>query len=375
VPALILDPAGARASLAGARALAAAGWRVGVASPAGGGLASASRHVRARHVVPAAAAGEERFAAGLQRVIGEGGYDVVFAATDADLLALSGVRARLSAIVPHPPHATLLRALDKAQLTAAALRAGLAVPRTAATGDLTALRPPLVVKERLHGDRGAGAGAPLDAEVAGDAAAARTLVRRLRARGSDAVVQELVRGRLVALTVVCDRDARPVARLQQEALRTWPGEIGRSVRARSVAVDEGLAAGVARLLAELGWFGLAQLQFIATADGPPRLIDLNARFYGSLALALGAGVNLPATWAQLAVGRRPPARDGAPGARYQWLESDLRQARQERRGASVWAGALGCLAWGCGAHHSTWAATDPGPAARALAELMGGRGR
>lgn len=372
--ALILDPSGARASLAGARALAAAGWRVGVASPGGGGLAAASRHVRARHELPAPAIGDERCAAALERVIGDGGYDVVFASTDADVIALSALRGRLSAIVPHPPHPALLRALDKAQLTAAALRAGLAVPRTAPPCDLTALAGPLVVKERVHAGAAGGA-TPVEAEVVASAAAAHCATRRLRAGGGDAIVQELVRGRLVALTVVCDRDARPVARVQQEALRTWPGDIGRSVRARSVAVDEQLAAGVARLLEELGWFGLAQLQFIAPRDGPPRLIDLNPRFYGSLALALGAGVNLPATWAALAVGRRPPPRDGAPGVRYQWLASDLRQARQDRRGGSIWADALGCLAWGCGARHSTWAATDPRPAARALAELVGGRGR
>lgn len=371
--ALILDSWGTRAALSGARALAAAGWHVGLALPAGTGCpATASRRVRATHVVPAPGCTGARLKDALQRAIGDEGYEVVFAATDADLLALSALREQLPVVVPHPRHASVLRALDKAQLAAAAQSAGVPAPRTTSPDDAESLRFPALVKERLHGDiRTATSSAPADAQVVASPAEARDGARRLRAHGRDAVVQEVVDGRLVALTVVCDHDARPVARVQQEALRTWPAPVGRSVRARTVAVDVELAAGVGRLLAELEWFGLAQLQFIAPSDGPPQLIDLNARFYGSLPLALAAGVNLPATWAALATGREAPRtpRDAPAGARYQWLASDLRQARQDRRGGSVWTDALGCLVWGLGARHSTWAVSDPRPAAHALGAL------
>lgn len=332
-----------------------------------------SRRVRATHEVPPPGCAGAELADALRRAIGAEGYEIVFAATDADLLALSALRGRLPAVVPHPPHASVLRALDKAQLAAAADAAGLPSPRTTLAGDAAAMRFPALVKPRLHGDIRAVTAAPsVDAQIVGSAAEARERLRHLRALGRDAVLQEIVHGRLVALTVVCDRDARPVARVQQEALRTWPGQVGRSVRARTVAIDEHLAAGVARLLAELRWFGLAQLQFIAPPEGPPKLIDLNGRFYGSLALALAAGVNLPASWAALATGRPAPASraDALAGARYQWLESDLRQARQDRRGGSAWTDALGCLAWGVGARHSTWAASDPRPAAQALGALV-----
>lgn len=367
--ALILDPCGTRASLAAARALAAAGWRVGVGAPDGGGLAAGSRHVRRRHEVPAPGGDGERFAGAVARAVREGAYEVVFASTDAGLLALSAVRERVPAVVAHPPHAALLRALDKLELTRAARRAGLAVPRTALPDGGAPLAPPAIVKERLPGDR------PLEARIVACAGELRDAVGRLRADGREAIVQEVVHGRLVALTVVCDADARPVARVQQEALRTWPGDVGRSVRARTVAVDEPLAARVAALLADLRWSGLAQLQFIAPPDGAPRLIDLNGRFYGSLALALAAGVNLPATWAALALGRPAPEGDGRPGARYHWLQCDLRQARQERRGGSVWTDALGCLAWAVGARRCTWHPSDPVPAARALAALARRRAR
>jgi predicted ATP-grasp superfamily ATP-dependent carboligase len=56
-------------------------------------------------------------------------------------------------------------------------------------------------------------------------------------------------------------------------------------------------AGVARLLADLGWSGVANVQFVRAPGGRPRLIDLNGRLYGSLALAYATGVNVPDLWA------------------------------------------------------------------------------
>lgn len=368
--ALILDGRRARASLAAARALAADGWVVAIGAPHPDGLAAVSRSVAAFHEVPLPEAGADAFVNALARAVEAGGYEVVFGSSDIDVLSLSAIRGRIGATVPHPDDAALRRGMDKLELTRAAQRVGLAVPRTV-EGDTEVLHPPVVVKERVHGDLTAGAPAEtVVAEVMVDRAAVRERVAALRARGGEAIVQEVVRGRLIAVTVVCDRDHRIVARAQQEALRTWPGDVGTSARARTVAIDETLAAGVQRLLVELDWFGLAQLQFVAPVDGAPRLIDLNGRFYGSLALAVAAGVNLPALWARLATGREVPTRsDATPGVRYQWLEADLRQARQDRWGGSAWADARGCLRWAAGARHSIWSIRDPRPAVRAAAAL------
>jgi predicted ATP-grasp superfamily ATP-dependent carboligase len=371
VRALILDPRSARASLAAARALAADGWRVGIGAPRPEGLAAASRRVAAFHTVPLPEEDGEAFVAAVGRAVEVGEYEVVFASTDVDVLALSAARERIGAVVPYPDDSVLRRALDKLELTRAAERAGFAVPRTVAAGD-DEFPLPLVVKERIHGDLAAGRpAATMVAEIVDDGCAARARVAEIRARGGEPILQEVVSGRLVALAVVCDRDHRIVARVQQEALRTWPGDVGMSARARTVAIENGLAAAAQRLLVDLGWFGLAQLQLLAPPGAVPRLVDFNGRFYGSMALAVGAGANLPALWARLATGRELPVRaEAAVGVRYQWLEADLKQARQDRRGGSVAADALDCLRWSIGARHSIWSVTDPCPAVRAAAALV-----
>ena len=84
------------------------------------------------------------------------------------------------------------------------------------------------------------------------------------------------------------------------------------------------------MLAEAGYWGLAQVQFIDTPDRP-ELIDVNPRFYGSLALALAAGVNLPAVWHAVVTGG-PVTAPGRyrVGVTYRWLEAELMAALHGR---------------------------------------------
>jgi len=130
-----------------------------------------------------------------------------------------------------------------------------------------------------------------------------------------------------------------------------------------------LAAAAGRLLADLRWFGLANLQFLRPADGAPRLIDLNGRFYGSLALAVAAGVNVPDLWARMAVGDPVPSFTSArPGVRFQALGEDLRRARAQPRGGLL-RDVAGTLAYGVGAAHPHLSLSDPRPALAVLGRL------
>jgi hypothetical protein len=92
--ALIVEPGDTRGALAAARALGEAGWTVGVGTPSGAGLASASRFTRHRHVVPAPADDLDGFVAGLNAATLGVGYGVVLAGGDAELMAISARRFR-----------------------------------------------------------------------------------------------------------------------------------------------------------------------------------------------------------------------------------------------------------------------------------------
>ena len=356
--ALIVEHGLNRAALAGARALRRAGWSVGVGAPTRG-LAAWSRACDRWHPIPAPQHGVKEFIEATNVAIADGGYEIVFGCDDAEVLALSQGRGQLGALVPHADHDTVARALDKLELASAARRAGLATPTTVEAGEaaLLELAPPVVVKPRRSAAIGRDvASARMEAGIAHTREDATRRASEIRAAGGEPLIQELA--------AVADGDSRVVSSVQQEADRLWPPEAGGTVRATSVAIDPELERATAALLAQIGWFGLAQLQFVVPGDGVPRLIDFNGRFYGSLELALAAGPNLPAIWAALATGRSPgewctPAR---AGIRYQWLEGDLRRAAAERGGVAR--DVLGSLRYATRAKDSILSAADPWPGVR-----------
>lgn len=371
--ALVLDTDDARGSLAAVRALARGGWTVGVAGRNARGLAASSRWCTWFDHVSGPELGVSGFAAAVDEAAARRGYEVVFPSTDAEALAISRERDRIAAAVPYPPHEVVERAFDKLSLAQAAASASVRTPATTVvpTGEeMPSLSLPLVVKERLHVGVPVMGAARIEALIAGTLEEAAARVDTIHAAGRDAVLQELVPGRLVAHSSIIEPGGRMLLAVQQEAERIYPPETGASARAQTVPPDPQLADAAARVLRELGWFGLAQLQFIRAGGAEPALIDFNGRFYGSLALAVGAGANLPATWAAVATGRAVP-RCGDPvvGARYHWLEGDVRLATAERGGRllkETW----GCIRYAAGARHSIWSLTDPFPSLRLGLQLL-----
>ena len=359
--ALIVEQGYSRGAVAGARALKAAGWRVGVGAPGGRGLAALSRATDERHTVPPAHEDPDAFLDGVNRAVTAHGYEVVFGAGEAEVIALSAHRSGLSAVVPHSAHDSVVSGLDKDRMEKAAQNVGFAVPETLDPAPLTDEREPFIVKANAHA-RPDEPGAPprVDTNMVVGATAARERVAQLESIGASARVQTFYRGDLVAYSAVVDRSGGIVADCMQIAARIWPPAAGASCRAHTVPVDEVIAERAAALFRKLGWFGLAELQFVVPDDGIPRLIDLNGRFYGSLCLAVAAGANLPAAWAALATDRPAERVRARPGVAYQWLEGDLRRAWAERRGG-LSNDVITTLRRAPVSVHSLSSVTDPGP--------------
>lgn len=367
--ALIVEQGYSRGAVAGARALKADGWRVGVGSPGGRGLAAVSRATDQRHEVPAAYVDPDAFLEGVRRAVGTHGYEIVFGAGEAEVLALSAHRSGLGAAVPHSSHDSVVAGLDKDKMEKAAQEVGFAIPETLDAALLTDEREPFIVKANAHA-RPDEPGAPprVDTNMVVGAIAARRRIAELESIGAEPRVQRFYRGDLLAYSAVADRSANVVSDCMQIAARIWPLNAGASCRAETVAVDQEIADRASALFDKLGWFGLAELQFVLGDDGIPRLIDLNGRFYGSLCLAIAAGANLPAAWAALATERPVERTRARPGVTYQWLEGDLRRAAAERR-HGLWSDVVSTLRDAPGSVHSLTSAADPGPLLAQLAHV------
>ena len=368
--ALIVEDGNQRGALSAVRGLGRAGWTVGVGSPQRG-FASRSRWTRRWHEVPSPIEGADLFEAAIIEAIADGGYDVIFGSGDSESMALATIGSRLDTRVGHPAAPTLLHAYDKARLTESARRVGLSVPSTSTRADDPALTYPVVVKQRLHGGTD-GTSGRLETAAAATVGEAETIAAGAREKGLEVLFQDAIDGSLMAYVAVADRDHKVIAEVTQRAIGTFPPGAGVSVRAVTVATDPDLARRVQDLIAEIGWWGVAELQFLVGDDGSPRLIDLNGRFYGSLALAIAAGIDVPGLCASIALDNVPQdAPKARIGVRYQWLEGDLRRASLERTGGllrDIW----GCLRSAPGAAHSLWSLHDPWPA-MAFSGILAGR--
>jgi len=116
-----------------------------------------------------------------------------------------------------------------------------------------------------------------------------------------------------------------LATFAHRRLREKPPSGGVSVLAEAVVLEPALEAAALALLAELNWEGVAMVECKRDEanGGRPVLMEINGRFWGSLQLAIDAGVNFPALLAACAGGTVPtPVRRWRIGTRLRWSWGD-----------------------------------------------------
>ncbi len=366
---IVGDTSGA---LAVVRELGRAGWTVGIGSSSRFGWAAASRWASHWHHVLPPFGDPGEFIGAINRATEKHGYEVVFGAGDAEVLALSANREKIGPLFPYAPHPCVVRGIDKVLLVEVARKAGLATPITleASESALKDLDLPVVVKSRLHWTPG-----KLNQETRVNAVVAHSRDEALRhaaimrSAGAEPLFLEYVPGGVLTFVALVDETHRIMAQHIQLTTREYSSEQGLSARAESPPIDDSLAAKVQAFLTEIRWFGLANLQFLCPDGGEPVLIDFNGRMYGSLEFAKACGMRAMDTWARLATGRSATPSEMVVGPRFQALEGDLRWAMTQSGVTKRIYNVGDCLVEAFGAVHPVLSWSDPLPVLVYLAHL------
>jgi len=103
------------------------------------------------------------------------------------------------------------------------------------------------------------------------------------------LVQEFLPGAEYSVDVLVDRRGEVAAAVPRERLRV---DSGVAVVARSVADDE-LQAAAGECARALGLRGASNVQLRRARNGRPKLLEINPRFPGTVALTIASGVDLP----------------------------------------------------------------------------------
>ena len=126
-----------------------------------------------------------------------------------------------------------------------------------------------------------------------------------------------------------NEQSQPLAVFTGRRLRQYPRGFGAARSAESVWVPEVADAGL-RLLQELGFHGVSHVEFKRDhRDGRFKLIEINARHYGTHALAAASGVDLSAAAYNDALGRPFAASRQREGVRWLIARRDVPASVQE----------------------------------------------
>jgi predicted ATP-grasp superfamily ATP-dependent carboligase len=107
-----------------------------------------------------------------------------------------------------------------------------------------------------------------------------------------AFLQECIRGDAFGAEALMSKQG-PRALFAHKRLREYPVTGGASTLRESVRAEKVLELGV-QLLKSMEWTGVAMVEFkVDEKDNQPKLIEVNGRIWGSLALAINAGIDFP----------------------------------------------------------------------------------
>lgn len=120
--------------------------------------------------------------------------------------------------------------------------------------------------------------------------------------GEMPLVQEKIKGKEFGVFFLYDHGV-DVARFAHERVRSLHPSGGASALRRSIYPPESLLHDAKRLLDALKWHGPAMVEFKRDdRDGRYKLMEINGRLWGSLALAVYAGVDFPKLMLDMAQG-------------------------------------------------------------------------
>jgi predicted ATP-grasp superfamily ATP-dependent carboligase len=348
-----------RAALAIVRSLGRAGYAPYVCSSSRRPLAGGSRSIHGEALVPDPLEEPREYLAAIGDLIGRWRIQVLVPVAEASLLVLLPARSQLAVTLPFADLEDFLAISDKARLTEIAAAMGIAVPRqwpleeAARLGELEpeSLPYPLVIKPSRSIGGAGGHGAPVRSVVR-HAADPAELVRQLATipvAAFPVLLQQRIIGPGTGVFLLIWQ-GELVAAFAHRRLREKPPAGGVSVYSESIPLDPGLLEASVSLVERFRWSGPAMVEYkVDQATGRPYLMEVNGRFWGSLQLAIDAGVDFPALHLAAVLGRPfRPLPEYRAGLRLRWWWGDvdhlLLRLRRSPAALSLPSGAPGRLA-------------------------------
>jgi predicted ATP-grasp superfamily ATP-dependent carboligase len=264
-----------------------------------------SKYCSRRIIYPSPVEKSGEFLQWLEAELKEYSYDVIFPTelSTQNLLTEHSGRFSRYCKIPFADTGLCMKLQDKAFLMEYARQKGLDIPLTRIVHDLSDLEKlrdkldfPVIIKPRASsGSRGI--------VYVKNKAEFTASYHKVHRNYPFPIIQEYIPkgGGALGVGLLLNNGSEVRASFVYRRLREYPVEGGPSTLRESIKRDD-VRIIAETLLKDIKWTGVAHVEFIIDPrDGKPKLLEVNPRFWGSLQLAIEAGVDFPYLLYQLAV--------------------------------------------------------------------------
>ena len=308
---VIVTDSSERAALAIIRSLGRKGIEVTAADSTNLNAGFLSKYCSRRVIYPSPQKNKKKFVKSILKLVKNENFDLLIPVTDFTMIPILEHKDEFEkhVKVAAPPYETAIKAYDKIQTVKIAEKHGLPCPKTIFLEDpsnlkeiATHLSYPVVIKPRMKVSWVNEKAIVLKVTDKNYAYDSKDLVEkymnlvsklnRFNIPSDFLLIQEYVKGHSYGVEVLMF-NSKPKAIFAHKRLREYPITGGASTLRISVR-NKKLENYAVSLLKAMNWEGIAMVEFkLNEKTGNIKLIEVNGRFWGSLALAINAGVDFP----------------------------------------------------------------------------------
>ena len=322
-----------RASLAITRSLGRKGFIVYVGSSRISSIASSSKYCINSFKYPHPRKDHQGFIDQLILQIKQHNIDIIIPVSDISTFLVAKHRTLFEEYckLPFPSEDSVKLAADKAGITALAQESNIPVPETIIINNATdlnsvidSLRFPVVIKPSRSRIEKGNDWIFTTVKYANNKDELISCINKKDVAEFPVLLQERIYGPGIGI-FACYNRGKMIAQFSHRRIREKPPSGGVSVLRESVPVNTLALRYSQNLLDQLKWHGVAMVEFkLDKKDSIPKLMEINGRFWGSLQLAIDAGIDFPNILVATMLGKQvEPIIDFKYGIKSRWFWGDV----------------------------------------------------
>lgn len=321
-----------KSALAATRSLGKAGIKVITGSPFISSLSGASKYSYKQVKYSSPFIDPIKFIEDIKAIIVENNVDLLLPMTDASVFTILSHENELNSFVKilSGHFNNYIIASDKFNLLKTAIKLNIPIPNTIfieSSDDIerckNILKYPIILKPQMSIIKDNNQLKQTSVKIVNSYEEILDLVKNTITFKKPFMIQEKISGEGLGIFTLFN-NGQPERVFSHRRLREKPPWGGVSVLCESTRPDPMAKEYAIKLLKELNWDGVAMVEFKRDlTSGAPKLMEINARFWGSLQLAIDAGIDFPCLLYLKSQGEPIPNEIEAKHTRLRWLLGDL----------------------------------------------------